>query len=105
MTVNTGTNQLVQRFQDVRAMTDALASRLSPEDQTAQSMADASPAKWHRAHTTWFFETFVLVPHLAGYHAHDERYAVRCNSYYQGVGPQWPRARGRARTSRRRHWR
>jgi ergothioneine biosynthesis protein EgtB len=72
-----------------RARTESLAARLSPEDQQLQSMADASPTKWHRAHTTWFFETFVLEP--AGRRAHDPRYAFLFNSYYGAVGPQHAR--------------
>ncbi|MEJ1937664.1 DinB family protein, partial [Nostoc sp. NIES-2111] len=51
---------LGRRFADVRARTEALVAQLTPEDQVVQSMPDASPANWHRAHTTWFFETFVL---------------------------------------------
>jgi hypothetical protein len=51
------------RYRKTRALTEILAEPLSPEDQTLQSMQDASPTKWHRAHTTWFFETFVLAPH------------------------------------------
>ncbi len=90
MTLSTDTNQLVQRFQDVRAMTDLLASRLSPEDQTAQSMPDASPAKWHRAHTTWFFEEFLLRDDT-GYTEYDPSYRYLFNSYYEAVGPRHPR--------------
>ena len=63
-------------YATVRARTEALAAPLSAEDQTIQSMADASPTKWHRAHTTWFFETFVLTPHLPGYELFDENTAI-----------------------------
>src|SRR5712675_3769407 len=59
-------------FCAVRAETEARAAPLTPEDQVVQSMADASPTKWHLAHTTWFFEQFLLVPHLAGYRVFDE---------------------------------
>ena len=55
-------------------------------------MPDASPAKWHLAHTTWFFETFVLRDHLPGYRLHDERFAYLFNSYYEGEGERHPRA-------------
>jgi hypothetical protein len=58
---------LVQAYRRVRAETERRASHLSAEDQIVQSMADASPAKWHRAHVTWFFEQFLLAPHLPGY--------------------------------------
>jgi ergothioneine biosynthesis protein EgtB len=78
-------------FAQTRARTDALSARLSPEDQQLQSMPDASPAKWHRAHTTWFFETFVLAP--AGLGKVDERYDYLFNSYYDAVGARHPRAR------------
>src|SRR5262249_53903067 len=62
-------------FRAVRTETERRASHLSPEDQVIQSMPDASPAKWHRAHTTWFFEQFLLVPHAPGYKIFDERFA------------------------------
>ena len=80
---------LARRYRDVRERTEWLCAPLSAEDQTAQSMPDASPAKWHRAHTTWFFETFVLRPSHAGYRPLDERYAYLFNSYYNAVGPQY----------------
>jgi ergothioneine biosynthesis protein EgtB len=68
---------------------------LEPEDAVLQSMADASPAKWHLAHTTWFFETFLLAPHVPGHRPFHPRYAYLFNSYYNGVGPMHPRpARG-----------
>ncbi len=75
----------------IRHQTEQLAETLSPEDQCVQSMPDASPVKWHRAHTTWFFETFVLVPHLPGYRAFDDDYAYLFNSYYETLGARHPR--------------
>ena len=82
----------LREYTAVRAVTELLARRLSPEDQQAQSMPDASPVKWHRAHTSWFFETFVLAEHLPGY-TPDPHFAVLFNSYYNGIGEQYPRAR------------
>ena len=79
-------------FRAVRAETDRRASPLAPEDQVVQSMADASPSKWHRAHTTWFFEQFLLVPCLAGYRIFDPRFAYLFNSYYLAAGPRHARA-------------
>jgi ergothioneine biosynthesis protein EgtB len=90
MTLNADTSSLAQRFSDVRAATETLASRLSPEDQTAQSMPDASPTKWHRAHTTWFFEEFLLRPDPS-YTEYDPSYRYLFNSYYEAVGPRHPR--------------
>jgi ergothioneine biosynthesis protein EgtB len=82
-------------YAHTRAYTETLVAGLSPEDQCVQSMPDASPAKWHRAHTTWFFETFVAIPFVPGYRAHDPRFQVLFNSYYQAVGERHPRpARG-----------
>ncbi|HSI00262.1 MAG TPA: ergothioneine biosynthesis protein EgtB [Reyranella sp.] len=80
-----------ERFLAVRRWTEDLARPLSPEDQTVQSMPDASPTKWHLAHTTWFFETFVLKPHRAGYRAFAPAYEYLFNSYYEAVGPRHPR--------------
>lgn len=86
---------LTQAYRTVRDHTDRLAASLSAEDQCVQSMADASPAKWHRAHTTWFFEEFVLRPNLAGYEVFDPRFQFLFNSYYETVGARHPRpARG-----------
>lgn len=87
--------QDLERYRAVRRRTEALAAPLSAEDQAAQSMADASPTKWHRAHTTWFFETFLLIPYLAGYAVFDPRFGYLFNSYYEALGPRQPRpARG-----------
>src|SRR4051812_14292377 len=82
---------LRERFRTVRAHSLALAAPLSAEDQCIQSMPDASPAKWHRAHTTWFFETFLLLPHLPGYRRLNEDYAFLFNSYYEAAGPRHAR--------------
>jgi dimethylhistidine N-methyltransferase len=82
----------IEDYRAVRAATEALAAPLSPEDQTVQTMPDVSPTKWHRAHVTWFFEQFVLIPHRPGYRPVDERYLYLWNSYYEGVGPRHPRA-------------
>ena len=78
-------------FRRVRAETERRASHLSPEDQVIQSMPDASPTKWHRAHTTWFFEQFLLVPHVPAYKIFDERFAYLFNSYYVSAGPRHAR--------------
>ena len=78
---------------EVRAHTEALAAPLGPEDQVVQSMPDASPTKWHRAHTTWFFETFVLEPHVEGYRGPLEGSRYLFNSYYEAVGPRHARPR------------
>ncbi|BBK29872.1 ergothioneine biosynthesis protein EgtB [Stella humosa] len=89
------TGDLLNRFHQVRTATELLAAPLGPEDQSVQSMPEASPTKWHRAHTTWFFETFLLAPFLAGYRPFDRQYAYLFNSYYEAVGPRHPRpARG-----------
>uniref|UniRef100_UPI0010F484F9 ergothioneine biosynthesis protein EgtB n=1 Tax=Parerythrobacter lutipelagi TaxID=1964208 RepID=UPI0010F484F9 len=77
---------LIDRFRATRALTQALAAPLSDADATIQSMADASPAKWHLGHTNWFFETFLLRDHLDGYTLHDERWPFVFNSYYEAEG-------------------
>jgi len=83
------------RYEEVRARSLALASPLSAEDQCVQSMPDASPTKWHLAHVTWFFETFLLRPGLPGYAVFDDAYGYLFNSYYEQVGPRHARpARG-----------
>ncbi|HWU23915.1 MAG TPA: ergothioneine biosynthesis protein EgtB [Nocardioides sp.] len=79
------------RFDEVRAHTEQLALPLSPEDQTVQSMPDVSPTKWHRAHVTWFFETFVLADHEPDFAPFQDKYWFLFNSYYEGVGPRYSR--------------
>jgi ergothioneine biosynthesis protein EgtB len=76
-----------------RHLSEALAAPLSPEDQVVQSMPDASPTKWHLAHTTWFFETFLLTPFLPGYQVYDDRFNYLFNSYYEAIGRRHPRDR------------
>jgi ergothioneine biosynthesis protein EgtB len=83
--------QLATRLFGVRDGSIALARPLSAEDQQAQSMPDASPTKWHLAHTTWFFETFVLAPNVLGFEPFDPSFGYLFNSYYEAVGPRHPR--------------
>jgi ergothioneine biosynthesis protein EgtB len=78
-------------YRKVRGETERRASHLSAEDQIVQSMADASPTKWHRAHVTWFFETFLLKPHDPSYKIFDERFPFLFNSYYVAAGPRHAR--------------
>jgi len=84
-------DSLVKRYDEVRAHTETLAAPLSPEDQTVQSMPDVSPTKWHRAHVTWFFETFVLADHEQGFAPFQDKYWFLFNSYYEAVGPRYSR--------------
>ncbi|HEY1504134.1 MAG TPA: ergothioneine biosynthesis protein EgtB [Stellaceae bacterium] len=92
---DSGRESALDRYRIVRARTEALAAPLSPEDQTVQSMPDVSPTKWHRAHTTWFFENFILAPFDSAYRVHNPAYGYLFNSYYEGAGPRHPRlARG-----------
>jgi ergothioneine biosynthesis protein EgtB len=81
----------VQAFRRVRGETEARAAHLSAEDQIVQSMPDASPTKWHRAHVTWFFEQFLLVPYVPNYRIFDERFPFLFNSYYVAAGPRHAR--------------
>jgi ergothioneine biosynthesis protein EgtB len=81
----------LQRYVTIRAHTERLAASLGAEDQCVQSMPDASPAKWHRAHTTWFFEQFILVPYLPDYRLFNADFCYLFNSYYEAVGPRHPR--------------
>ena len=83
------------RYRAVRGTTDWLTAPLSPEDATVQSMPDASPAKWHLAHTSWFFETFVLSPFTPGYASPNPKYAFLFNSYYVQAGERHCRAQRR----------
>lgn len=82
---------LADRYRLVRAQTEALCQSLAPEDFVIQSMPAASPVKWHLAHTSWFFETFVLVPNLPTYRPFHPNFNFLFNSYYETVGPRWPR--------------
>ena len=92
MTVTSPTfDTLLARYTAVRGRSLALAAPLSPEDCAAQSMPDASPTKWHLAHTTWFFETFVLEAHEPGFQPFAPAFRVLFNSYYNGVGAKHPR--------------
>ena len=88
----TSNEALLSRFKTVRSWSETLVSPLQTEDFVAQPMPDASPAKWHLAHVTWFWETFLLKPHLPAYQALFPEYEILFNSYYNAVGPQFPRA-------------
>src|SRR3954449_2298895 len=90
ISLDTASN-LVERFRAVRDHTEHLASALTDEDQCVQSMPDASPAKWHRAHTTWFFEEFVLTAAAPSYRVFDRDFRYLFNSYYEMVGARHPR--------------
>ena len=84
---------LAERYYATRRLTEALCAPLSEADATLQSMEDASPAKWHLAHTTWFFETFLLRDRLPGYRLYDERWPFLFNSYYEAEGERIQRVR------------
>ncbi len=85
--------KMVSRYRQVRAFTERLCEPLEPEDYVIQTMADASPTKWHLAHTSWFFETFILGPGSNGYRPVEPRYGYLFNSYYNGAGPMHCRDR------------
>ncbi|MDH7796939.1 MULTISPECIES: ergothioneine biosynthesis protein EgtB [unclassified Beijerinckia] len=87
------TTGLQAQIFETRQQSATLAEPLSAEDQCVQAMDDASPTKWHLAHTTWFFETFILKPHVDGYRLFDERFPYCFNSYYEAEGDRHPRAR------------
>jgi ergothioneine biosynthesis protein EgtB len=80
-----------RRFDAIRRQSEALAAGLTPEDQSIQSMPDVSPTKWHLAHTTWFFETFLLTPFDPAYRMFDPAFHYLFNSYYEAAGPRHPR--------------
>jgi len=82
---------LTEHYQDVRQSTEALCAPLAVEDYVIQSMPDCSPTKWHLAHVSWFFETFLLEPSVATYRSPDPRYTYLFNSYYNAVGDKYPR--------------
>ncbi len=83
--------ELRERYRHVRNFSDKLCETLEPEDCVIQTMPEASPTKWHLAHTSWFFETFILKPSLPGYHSRHPQYAFLFNSYYNAVGPFYSR--------------
>src|SRR3984957_7578256 len=78
-------------YRSVRQLSQSLGAPLSDADATVQSMSDASPAKWHLAHTSWFFEAMVLTPNVSGYKVFDDRFNFLFNSYYESVGARQPR--------------
>lgn len=84
--------RLAERFSEVRTFTESLCAGLETEDYVVQSMEDVSPTKWHLAHTTWFWETFVLTPYAEGYELYDARYPFLFNSYYVQAGERHCRA-------------
>jgi ergothioneine biosynthesis protein EgtB len=88
-----GRRVLENRLLLTRSLSHELAAPLAPEDMTVQAMEDASPTKWHLAHVTWFFETFILAKHLPGYRLFDETFNFCFNSYYESQGPRQPRPR------------
>src|SRR3954451_8506481 len=84
-------NEIAERLFATRKLTLELAAPLTDADATIQPFPDASPSKWHLAHTTWFFETFVLRDHVPGYQPFDDRFAYLFNSYYEGEGARQAR--------------
>lgn len=85
--------KLLNLYRQTREQSVALVSPLSDADATVQSMPDASPAKWHLAHTTWFFETLILIPNIKGYKVFNQNFAYLFNSYYESLGERQPRPR------------
>lgn len=84
-------NELSATYAEVRARSLLLCEGLETDDLCTQPFTEASPPKWHLAHTTWFFETFILLPFMEGYERCNPTYGVLFNSYYEGIGQQWPR--------------
>src|SRR5438128_9655062 len=85
--------KLAQQYSQTRKLSERLCEPLAVEDFVVQSMPDASPTRWHLAHTTWFFETFVLARWEADFRPFNSHYQVLFNSYYNRVGEQFPRPR------------
>jgi len=90
--ISSNLHSIATKFQKVRAVSEWQCEPLIIEDYGLQAMAETSPAKWHLAHTTWFFETFLLKPHLKNYTPLNKQYEYLFNSYYNGVGAQYPRS-------------
>ncbi|HLH06958.1 MAG TPA: ergothioneine biosynthesis protein EgtB [Terriglobales bacterium] len=90
--ISDASKELARRYAEVRNTTESICHPLTAEDQMVQSMPDASPAKWHRAHTTWFFETFLLIPNLHDYQPFHPEFQYLFNSYYKGLGAHPDRA-------------
>jgi ergothioneine biosynthesis protein EgtB len=88
---STERHQLAEKFQEVRAASEALCAPLKPEDYVVQSMPDCSPTKWHLAHVSWFFETFLLRSFVPNYRSPNPDYVYLFNSYYNAVGDKYPR--------------
>src|SRR3954466_11160369 len=91
-TRGTNTTALAGRYRSVRANTECLCEPLETEDYVVSSMPDVSPTKWHLAHTSWFFETFVLAPHVSSYVSPNPKYSFLFNSYYVQAGERHCRA-------------
>jgi DinB family protein len=97
---NRANSHLLTLYESVRGVTRSLAAKLSSEDQMVQSCPEASPVKWHQAHTTWFFETFVLRPFLQDYRPFREEFHSLFNSYYISLGGDIPDKKLRSSLSR-----
>lgn len=84
---------LIEQFQAIRGLSENYCEPLAPEDYGLQAIVETSPAKWHLAHTSWFFETFVLRPFVSDYQAFHPQFEYMFNSYYNGIGAQFPRGK------------